>query len=107
MEFTTVLTKSTDIDIRNGMINSRLITTDIEDYYVSIKWSLNIEARDYGVKDISTTIYTIDTHFIDEYGNMLDDTFDFEIVNNIECSDNSIYPSEVFIDYIEQEIIIS
>ncbi len=82
-----------------------------------IEWSILIETKEYGVKNIFLDIKNVRGEFIveewsededDIYHNMSFDSneADFEIVSEVEIK-NSIYPNNIEIDFKNKKIILT
>jgi hypothetical protein len=114
MDFTTKLEKR-DIDINGLHLFLELekdIDIDIESATATIYWSLEIDAREYGIKDISAIIRKVDIgveveyYEYDDSGEESDKIYkDFElsiseskfIKNEIKVTDSSLYPNELIL----------
>lgn len=110
MEFVTKINKS-DIGI-NGLnvfldLNKD-IDVSIETATASVYWLLQIEARDYGIKDISAVITKVSVEVEVEYWEDNDDETDktykdfsieisdYKLIKNeIKITDSSLYPSNI------------
>ena len=119
MEFTTKLDDSS-IDI--GYTNfGRFKGVPIEDKTATatVKWSLDFEAREWGLKSIDISIQDVALEIDYEYYESQDEadetiikdtyTYDgsFEIVNRIEITSGCICPNNLEIDFTKKQIIVS
>ena len=110
MEFVTKLDKKyIDINGLNTFLDlEKDIDVSIETATASVYWLLQIEARDYGIKDISAVITKVSVEVEVEYWEDNDDEtdkiykdFSIEISdhklikNEIKITDSSLYPSNI------------
>ena len=110
MEFVTKIDKKyIDINGLNTFLDlEKDIDVSIETATASVYWLLQIEARDYGIKDISAVITKVSVEVEVEYWEDNDDEtdkiykdFSIEISdhklikNEIKITDSSLYPSNI------------
>jgi len=112
MDFTTKLDKK-DIDINGLHLFLELyrdIDIDIESATATIYWRLEMDARESGIKDISTIINKVVVNLEVEYWEGNDDETDkiykeieFEVSgwnfigNKMKVTDSSLYPNEIIL----------
>ncbi len=110
MEFVTKIDKKyIDINGLNVFLDlEKDIDVSVETATASVYWLLQIEARDYGIKDISAVITKVSVEVEVEYWEDNDDETDkiykdfsieisdYKLIKNeIKITDSSLYPSNI------------
>ena len=118
MEFVTKIDKKyIDINGLNVFLDlEKDIDVSVETATASVYWLLQIEARDYGIKDISAVITKVSVEVEVEYWEDNDDETDkiykdfsieisdYKLIKNeIKITDSSLYPSEVILNLGSKE----
>lgn len=124
MEFTTKI-NSEDIDIYSHTDLADFLwlhkDNDIDSIECTaiVRWNVEFEVREYGVKSIDITVSGIDIEGEAEYYEIDDvecedkqfkefsiSSNDFEVINNMEITHNAIYPEKIEIDIKKKTITV-
>jgi hypothetical protein len=117
MEFTTKI-ELTNSDLYKA--NKYLLLDDDLDVTLEgnavIKWSVEIEAREWGIKGITSIIHSIEINAKYEYYDDLDElqfgdldirVNEFKLVDEMSLKGDTLQPTNVEVDFLNMKITIS